>query len=59
MLPQRYNGKDYVRAYRESRGWTQSESGQKLNGLTRQRISDIERATAYINRYSKKACTDF
>lgn len=34
--------KDYVRAYRETRGWTQSELGQKLDGLTRQRISDIE-----------------
>jgi len=34
--------KDYVRTYRETRGWTQSELGEKLGDLTRQRISDIE-----------------
>jgi len=39
---ERMTGKDYIRVYRESRGWTQSELGEKLGGFTRQRISDIE-----------------
>jgi len=34
---------DVVRIYRENRGWTQKELGEKIGGASRQYVSDIEK----------------
>ena len=41
---------DYMRVYRETRGYTQKELGSMLGGLSRQRISDMENRRRPINK---------
>ena len=41
---------DNVKIYRELHGWTQNELGQKLGGITRQNISNIENGRRAISK---------
>ena len=49
---------DYVKGYRESRGYTQAELGEKLGGLPRQYISDIEKGRRAISKAVAKKLTE-
>jgi DNA-binding XRE family transcriptional regulator len=40
---------DVMRTYRENRGWSQAKLGEKLGGLSRQKISDMERGHRRIS----------
>lgn len=40
---------DVMRIYRENRGWTQARLGRELGGMSRQKISDIERGRRAIS----------
>ena len=40
---------DVMRIYRENRGWSQAALGEKLGGLSRQKISDMERGHRTIS----------
>jgi DNA-binding XRE family transcriptional regulator len=39
---------DYLRIYRENKGWTQAELVKKLGGIPRQHISNLERGQRSI-----------
>ena len=41
---------DYMRVYRETRGYSQKQLGEMLGGLSRQRISDIEKGRRPLNK---------
>jgi DNA-binding XRE family transcriptional regulator len=41
---------DYVKIYRENKNWTQDKLGQKLGGLTRQYISDLEKGRRGVSK---------
>ena len=45
---------DYIKIYRENKDWTQDELGQKLGGLTRQYISDLENGRRGISKEMAK-----
>jgi transcriptional regulator with XRE-family HTH domain len=38
-----------MRIYRENRGWTQARLGRELGGMSRQKISDMERSRRVIS----------
>lgn len=40
---------DVMRIYRENRGWSQARLGEELAGLSRQKISDMERGRRRIS----------
>lgn len=44
------NPAKYLCLYREARGLTQEQLGKMLNGLSRQRISDMENGRRIINK---------
>lgn len=41
---------DYMRVYRESRGFTQDQLGKKLGGISRQNISGMEKGRRPIGK---------
>lgn len=41
---------DYIKIYRENRSWTQGKLGNKLGGLSRQYISDLENGRRGISK---------
>ena len=41
---------DTVKTYRENKGWTQAELGERLGGINRQAISQIERGKRAISK---------
>jgi len=41
---------DYIKIYRENRSWTQDELGNKLGGISRQYISDLEKGRRGISK---------
>jgi len=48
---------DYIKIYRENRSWTQTELGNKLGGLSRQYISDLEKGRRGISKDIAKKLT--
>ena len=56
----RMTAKEYMKLYRETRGYTQTQLGVLLDGLTRQKVSDMERGSRPINKeIAKKLSTIF
>ena len=45
---------DNLKIYRDNRGWTQAQLGEKLDGLPRQHISNMERGLRPISRKMAK-----
>ena len=45
---------DNLRIYRDNRGWTQAQLGDKLGGLPRQHISNMERGVRPISKNMAK-----
>lgn len=45
---------DNLRIYRDNRGWTQAQLGDKLGGLPRQHISNMERGLRPISKNMAK-----
>ena len=45
---------DNLKIYRDNRGWTQAQLGEKLGGLPRQHISNMERGLRPISRKMAK-----
>ncbi len=43
------NPGDYVRVFRDKKGWTQAELGRMIGGLPRQHISNMERGIRPIS----------
>ena len=48
--PRKMSPGDAVRVYRENRKLTQAKLGEKLGGLSRQYVSDIERGSRSISK---------
>ncbi len=53
------NPGDYIKIYRENLKLTQAELGQKLGGLTRQYISDIEKGRRGVSKEMAKKLSNF
>ena len=45
---------DNLKIYRDNRGWTQAQLGEKLGGVPRQHISNMERGLRPISRKMAK-----
>ena len=45
---------DNLKIYRDNRGWTQAQLGEKLDGVPRQHISNMERGLRPISRKMAK-----
>ncbi len=45
---------DNLKIYRDNRGWTQAQLGDKLGGLPRQHISNMERGVRPISKNMAK-----
>ena len=45
---------DNLKIYRDNRGWTQAQLGEKLGGLPRQHISNMERGLRPISKNMAK-----
>ena len=45
---------DNLKIYRDNRGWTQAQLGEKLGGLPRQHISNMERGSRPISKNMAK-----
>lgn len=51
---------DYIKIYRENHNWTQTELGEKLGGLSRQYLSDLENGRKGVSKeLAKKLATIF
>lgn len=53
MKKERTPGKA-MRVYRENKGYTQQELGEKMGGISRQNISHMERGVAAISKNNAK-----